>query len=359
MKRPMPPLEWDADTIQLHGFSRGVHQIQWLLVSLVLLYLALTGDPFGRSQVAALGTLAYFLVTLGAQALPTFGFSRRWLLAWHTWVMIAFITWLLYVLGGVDGPLVGLYVLAVITAALALGKLATMLEVMVVAACYLLLLYHGSGGAAFAGPGLAIACAHVIMFLLVGYLTTVLADAIHLANERMLLMARTDPLTGFANRNALAQATRDLVETAQRRDAHFVVLMADMDNLKLINDGFGHSVGDAALVAVAERIKGIARDGDILSRLHGDEFVVVFPDTTVAEGRAMADRLLAQIEAHSRLATAPRISIGLAGFPEHGASMDALLHRADEAMYAAKRGGGHAVQVYSREMNAAHTHAMV
>ncbi|MHA7834319.1 MAG: GGDEF domain-containing protein [Algiphilus sp.] len=345
----MPPLEWDADTIQLYGFSRGVHQIQWLLVSLVLLYLALTGDPFGRSQAAALGTLVYFLVTLGAQALPLFGFSRRWLLAWHTWAMIGFITWLLYILGGVDGPLVGLYVLAVITAALALGKLATMLEVVVIAACYLLLLYHGNGDAAFAGPALAIACAHVIMFLLVGYLTTVLADAIHLANERMLLMARTDPLTGFANRNALANATRGLIEKARQRDEPVVVLMADMDNLKRINDGFGHSAGDAALVAAAERIKAIARDGDILSRLHGDEFVVVFPDTTLAEGRAMADQLLAQVGAYGSHATAPRISIGLAGFPEHGSSMDALLHRADDAMYEAKRSGGHAVRVHPLE----------
>ena len=355
----MPPLEWDADTIQLHGFSRGVHQIQWLLVSLVLLFLALTGDAFGNNALAALGTLAYFLLTLAAQVLPMLGVSRRWLLAWHTWVMIAFITWLLYVVQGVNGPLVGLYVLAVITAALALGKVATMLEVVVIAACYLLLLYHGGGNAAFAGATLAIACAHVIMFLLVGYLTTVLADAIHLANARMLLMARTDPLTGFANRNALADQTFGLVEQAHLRKAGIVVLMADMDNLKQINDRFGHSTGDAALVAVSEHIKAVARDGDLLSRLHGDEFVVVLPDTAIDCGRAMADRLLARMEAHSNDATAPRISIGLAAYPEHGAAMDALLHRADEAMYAAKRSGGHAVRVFHPAMQSANAPATV
>lgn len=345
----MPPLEWDADTVQLRGFSRGVHQIQWLLVTLVLLYLVLAGDPLGGGQLAALGTLAYFMLSLVAQALPALGIDRRWLLALHTWVMIAFITWLLYEIQGVDGPLVSLYLLAVITSALALGKVATLLEVLAVASCYLLLLYHGHGRAAFLGPALAVAGAHVIMFLLVGYLTTVLADAIHLANERMLLMARTDQLTGFHNRAAFVSRTEHLAEQARRRNTSFVVMMADMDNLKAINDGYGHSAGDAALVAVANHIKGVARERDITSRLHGDEFVVALPETTLVQGREIADELLAEIEANREQASAPRISIGLAAFPNHGATLESVLQRADDAMYDAKRSGGHAVRVYEAE----------
>jgi len=345
----MPPMEWDADTVQLHGFSRGVHQIQWLLVSLVLLYLVVEGDPVGHSQVAALGTLGYFMLSLAAQTLPTLGFDRRWLLALHTWVMIAFITWLLYEIQGVDGPLVSLYLLAVITSALALGKLATLLEVMVIASCYLLLLYHGHGHQAFLGTSLAVAGAHVIMFLLVGYLTTVMADAIHLANERMLLMARTDQLTGFHNRAAFASQTRPAIEDARKRALPLVVLMADMDNLKAINDNYGHSAGDEALVTVASHIKSVARERDILCRMHGDEFVVALPETTLEEGREVAERLLAEIEANSNQSSAPRISIGLAAFPEHGSTMASVLEHADHAMYEAKRGGGHGLCVYDAD----------
>lgn len=349
----MPPLEWDADTVQLHGFSRGVHQIQWLLVSLVLLYLVLEGDPAGTGQVAAFGTLGYFTLSLAAQVLPALGFDRRWLLALHTWVMIAFITWLLYEIQGVDGPLVSLYLLAVITSALALGKVATLLEVVVIASCYLLLLYYGHGRYAFLGSSLAVAGAHVIMFLLVGYLTTVLADAIHLANERMLLMARTDQLTGFHNRAAFASRTGSLIADARKRDAPFVLLMADMDNLKTINDSYGHSAGDAALVAVANHIKAVSRGRDIMSRLHGDEFLVAMPDTSLEAGQEVATQLLAEIEANSNQATAPRISIGLAGFPEHGATMEGVLQSADKAMYDAKRSGGHAVCVYDADVERA------
>lgn len=349
-KRPMPPLEWDASTVQLHGFSRGVHQIQWLLVTLVLLYLIVARDPLGADQLAAVGTLVYFGLSLATQGLSAFGFTRRWLLALHTWVMIAFITWLLYEMRGIDGPLVSLYLLAVITSALALGKLATLLEVAVIASCYLLLLYHGHGVEAFLGAELAVAGAHVIMFLLVGYLTTMLADAIHLANERMLLMARTDQLTGLANRAAFASRTEGLAENARRESRNFAVIMADMDNLKRINDNHGHGAGDDALTAVARRLEGSTRKQDILARLGGDEFVAVLPDTTVEQARTVAQRLLEDIEANYTDSAAPRVSIGVAAFPQHGGNVEAVLRRADDAMYQAKRGGGHAVSVFESSL---------
>lgn len=341
-KRPMPPLEWDARTVQMHGFARGVHQIQWLLVSLVLFYLVLAGDPLGADRLAALGTLAYFGFSLAAQALPLLGVGRRWLLALHTWVMIAFITWLLFVTRGVDGPLVGLYLLAVITSALALGKTATLLEVAAVASCYLWLLFHGRGIDAFAGAGLATTGAHAVMFLLVGYLTTMLAGAIHLANDRMLLMARTDQLTGLHNRAAFASRTAEMEDGSAR----YALIMADMDNLKRINDTHGHGAGDDALITVAQRLQVATRDADITARIGGDEFVAVLPDADAAGARAIAEHLLDEIEAlHHSDPAGPRISIGVAVFPEHGANVEEVLRSADGAMYRAKRGGGHAVRV--------------
>lgn len=357
MKRPMPPLEWDAHTVQLHGFARGVHQIQWLLVTLVLLYLILAGDPLGGDQVAALGTLIYFGVSMAVHALTKLGLNRRWMLALHTWVMIGFITWLLLEMRGIEGPLVGLYILAVITSALALGKLATLLEVAVIASCYLLSLYQGRGLEAFAGADLAVAGAHVVMFLLVGYLTTMMADAIHLANERMLLMAHTDQLTGLANRAAFATRTENLDDDAVRVARRYAVVMADMDNLKKINDEHGHAAGDEALAAVARHLESATRKQDITARLGGDEFVAVLPDASIEDGRKVAERLLRAIGALPASPVPPRVSIGVAACPQHGRAVQAVLRHADDAMYRAKRAGGHAVCVSGVEAQPANAAA--
>lgn len=206
--------------------------------------------------------------------------------------MIAFISWLLYAIDGIDGPLVSLYLLAVITSALALGRLATMLEVSVVAACYLLLLYHLRGAAAFAGHDMGVAAAHVVLFVLVGYLTTVLADAIHFANDRLRVLAHADQLTGLYNRSVLRTVTAPLFAGATRDHRPFCVLVTDMDNLKTINESYGHEAGDDAIKSCAQILKSALRKSDIAARYGGDEFVAFLPNTRSQDAVALAKRLL-------------------------------------------------------------------
>lgn len=344
MIRPLPPLEWDPETIQLKGFSKGVAEIQWLLVALVLLYVVLAGNEPSLSALVATGV--YFLFSVGASQLSQFRVSRRWVVAMHTWVMIGFITWLLYVLNGIDGPLVSLYLLAVITSALALGRLATMLEVGAVAACYLLLLYHLRGEAAFADQGLAVVAAHVVMFVLVGYLTTVLADAIHFANDRLRVLAHTDQLTGLYNRSVLRTITAPLFAGTIREGRPFCVMVVDMDNLKTINDTHGHEAGDEAIAACARILKSTLRGSDIVARHGGDEFVAFLPNTRSQAAVTLANRLLEIAQTTQIQGGRPRMSIGIASFPEHGKSVDALMSKADTAMYRAKRAGGSSVAVF-------------
>lgn len=350
MIRPLPPLQWDPETIQLKGFSRGVAEIQWLLVALVLLYLVLGERSLAHASFPALAaTGVYFLFSLGASFLGQFRVSSRWLLALHTWAMIGFITWLLYIIDGIDGPLVSLYLLAVITSALALGRLATMLEVGVVAACYLLLLYYLRGEAAFTGHGLAVVAANVVLFLLVGYLTTVLADAIHFANDRLRVLAHTDQLTGLYNRTILRTITVPLFAGSIRDGRPFCVLVADMDNLKAINDTYGHEAGDKALVACAQLLKVTLRESDLAARHGGDEFVAFLPNTNSRDALGLAKRLI-EASGNSQIKGGHiRMSIGIACFPEHGESIDVLLSKADTAMYQVKRAGGNAATVFESD----------
>lgn len=347
MTQLLPPLEWDPDTIQLKGFSRGVAEIQWLLVALVLLYLILAESKSVHSDFPALaGTGAYFLFSLGVSFLGLFRLNRRWLLALHTWVMTAFITWLLYAIDGIDGPLVSLYLLAVITCALALGSIATILQVGAVAACYLFLLYHLRGEAAFSGRETAIISAHIMMFLLVGYLTTVLADAIHFANDRFRVLAHTDQLTGLYNRTVLNTIIAPLFAGTVRDQRPFSVMVVDMDELKTINDSHGHEAGDQAIGACARILKSTLRESDVIARQGGDEFAAFLPNTHSADATALARRLLEVAAGTKTSGGRLMISIGIASFPDHGDTVNDLLSRADVAMYQAKNAGGNSVAVY-------------
>lgn len=154
-------------------------------------------------------------------------------------------------------------------------------------------------------------------------------------------LARTDPLTGTLNRLALD-------EEARRLSAHcgvdgLAVLMLDADHFKAINDRHGHAGGDRVLAALAHGIGARLRPGDVLGRVGGEEFLVLLPHTDLATATALAEELRAHVAALplrlDGLAQAITVSIGVAvGDPADGGA-DALIRRADRALYAAKRAG--------------------
>ncbi|MEU1495898.1 GGDEF domain-containing protein [Streptomyces sp. NPDC005732] len=151
-----------------------------------------------------------------------------------------------------------------------------------------------------------------------------------------LATARRDPLTGLWTRDAFTRRARRLL-----RDPRAVVVLADVDHFKQINDTHGHAAGDALLATVAARLAHGTTPGGVVGRLGGDEFAAVVVDR---DGTA-ADRLytLARVLARP-VDTAPdvhtTVSLGWVRAADHpGEELSALLRRADEAMYAAKRSG--------------------
>ncbi len=168
-------------------------------------------------------------------------------------------------------------------------------------------------------------------------------------------MAHHDELTGLPNRALLNDRLAQSLAQARRSGRPLGLLFLDLDGFKDINDSLGHATGDRLLQSVADRLRGLVREGDTVARLGGDEFVVMLvnlaqPEAAVDVARAIAQALARPhgVDEHTLHVTA---SIGVAAFPADGDSAGALLKHADAAMYRAKAQGRNAVQCYTHEMS--------
>ncbi|WP_205699488.1 diguanylate cyclase [Conexibacter sp. SYSU D00693] len=152
--------------------------------------------------------------------------------------------------------------------------------------------------------------------------------------------ARTDPLTGLLNRRALHEVLDLELERARRTGRPLALLVLDVDRFKLINDVHGHAEGDRLLRDIGAVLRAEARRTDSPARLGGEELAVLLPETSAQQAVLVAERLRTGItQALSGAGHVVTCSFGIAAFPEHGETQDALLHCADQAMYAAKRAG--------------------
>lgn len=161
------------------------------------------------------------------------------------------------------------------------------------------------------------------------------------ANRIAQWHAETDVLTGLNNRRAFTAAARALMQLAAREKSGVAMLVIDLDHFKDINDGYGHSVGDALLAHVADLMRTALRRSDICGRLGGDEFAVLLPNATPEAAHAVAEKIrtlaLQTTVPLDGLEVSVCLSIGIACGT--GEDFDALLARADHAMYEAKRMG--------------------
>ena len=153
--------------------------------------------------------------------------------------------------------------------------------------------------------------------------------------------AQSDGLTGLGNRRHLDQRLPMLLQRAQNQGIPLSVALIDLDHFKQINDRFGHAVGDKVLVEMAQQLRENTRAGDVLARIGGEEFLVVFADMSGPQAYEACERLRARVASHCWKTVAPALkvtlSIGLAEAPPH--DIVTLFDEADRAMYRAKQGG--------------------
>jgi diguanylate cyclase (GGDEF)-like protein len=182
--------------------------------------------------------------------------------------------------------------------------------------------------------------------------TTVFRALAHLLGAALARLAyfrkaSEDTLTGTGSRLALELAIVEAVDHAKTAGLPLTIALIDVDHFKSVNDGHGHLVGDAALKAVAEALRSRLRARDYVARFGGDEFLVLLPQTGVAEAERVAEELRALVagETHTEARLKLTLSIGIAAFPAHGATPRELVRRADEALYRSKTAGRNRVTV--------------
>ena len=174
------------------------------------------------------------------------------------------------------------------------------------------------------------------------------------SQERIQYLAHYDSLTGLPNRTLLADRMKIAIGNAARYSKRLALLFVDLDRFKLVNDSLGHEIGDKLLKVAAERMQSTIRHIDTISRLGGDEFIVLLSQIVAAEDAArVAEKLIAavsqpyRIEEHELLLTA---SVGISIYPDSGTEANSLLRNADASMYSAKEAGRNRYRFYSEDL---------
>ncbi len=187
-------------------------------------------------------------------------------------------------------------------------------------------------------------------------------DAISAARAeslRLHQLAVSDGLTGLANYRFFQDRLREEFRRAQRYDSALGLVMMDLDHFKVVNDTFGHQVGDEVLVAAAQAIKHAVRETDVVARCGGEEFAMLLPQTHLAGALTVAERVAASLKRLTLSVEGLRVSasFGLSGFPVRGVnSAEQLLRAADEALYRAKRDGRDRISLFQPGASAPAAH---
>lgn len=169
-------------------------------------------------------------------------------------------------------------------------------------------------------------------------------------SNRLKHLIKIDSLTGLFNRHTLFRYGRKMTEKALQKQTNLSVALIDIDNFKVINDIYGHSVGDEILKVLADLGNETMRSRDIFARIGGEEFVAILPDATLGEAKAIAEHLREKIAAYDltplNITHPLSISIGVANIEQVSREFETLLNAADEAMYCAKAKGRNQVVAY-------------
>ncbi|MGE5526906.1 MAG: GGDEF domain-containing protein [Rhodospirillaceae bacterium] len=337
-------------TLEVDDVARTLREIEWLLVVLVML-LYVVHQPLPEASFAvAIGLCAFTACVAIINYLIPQNLRSRWLIAVETWLMIAFITWILYYTS--NGKVVAaLYLLPIIVTALVLGRVVTMLQVALIAACYLLV-GRSVDGSFFTPEGISLFAIDIAPMLLVAYTTSMLSGDIVNAMNRVKATSDTDELTGLYNTRGFNALAQHEFAQAVRYNRDFSLMMIDSDHLKEINDTYGHAAGDRMIQTIAQMMRNSVKSTDVIARYGGDEFVCLLPNTDQTAAQMVGERI------RQRLAEEPlsidnghiaiTVSIGVATFPVHGSTLDDISKSADRALYVSKARGRNRVTVYDQ-----------
>ncbi|MBT3032623.1 MAG: GGDEF domain-containing protein [Candidatus Thiodiazotropha sp. (ex Lucina pensylvanica)] len=195
----------------------------------------------------------------------------------------------------------------------------------------------------------------LVFFAIIVIYSYTLTAKIELGRAKLAHERNIDALTGLLNRRALVERSSPLFQSQEDGNS-VVVLFADLDGFKRVNDTHGHHVGDRLLAGVADSIANTVRDEDLVSRYGGDEFLLLLPYATKQCGETVAQRVRQAIDDYAKENGIDfSISIGMGRYPDHGHDLDSVIRSVDQAMYRSKlkHGGGGILHVDGGELDTA------
>lgn len=318
---------------ELRGITRSVGEIEWLLLIVVLLYHVFGGTAPDDKTEVVFAMVLYVIFIMGFRYATFFMPESRWKLAAQTWIMTGFITWMLMYTGRLESPLLNCYLLVIITSALALGKLTTLLELALIAACLMFLGDYSSAAEIISLKYIAGMFAVFAPFVLVAYITTMFASDIRYGLNKEAIPKETEDLATTVNMRGFATIADRLFGLAVRHNGAISLLVIECDNLKEINDDLGPKAGDALLLALTRCIREQLRHTDVLARQGGDEFVALLPETPAEGALATVSKIRVAVAATPLMlggqAVRTSVSIGMASYPQDGSTLDLLLDNAN------------------------------
>jgi len=328
------------------GYDRIMGNISWLLIALVLLDIKLMPAEHSSTSFLAILSVLLFFYNINAR----YGVMSRRYSAFKTFidlmVFLAFIVAVCWYTGKMTSPFMSLIYLILMASALTQGKRVTYFMAGLAISSYIFL-------ASVELRELNYYLTHVLEifpFMLIAHLGAMLAGESEAAHREVERLSLTDDVTGLNNmRNffLLADAQEKL---ARRYIRPFAICMIDADNLKKVNDRHGHFAGTMLIQQVAGMITRNIRNSDISARYGGDEFVIMFNETSKQDAISAVERIVSSMAASpfdfEGASITTTLSAGLAGYPEDGEDVRTIMANADEAMYVSKRSGKNRLTVF-------------
>jgi diguanylate cyclase (GGDEF)-like protein len=332
----------DVGGVPAGAYDRVVRIVSWVFILATGTIVAVTGLwPESQPAIFALLGSAGLFVLLVHDLLPPTALGPAKFVVEGS-VAITFATLLVLLTGGHESPFFFTFPLLVGGAALVVSPRVTFALAAIASLGYILAI-SVPGDGSIAKVTVATVGINLTALVLLAYVAMVIAREQRRARDAAIRLSTIDPLTGLFNRTFFFAAVDREIARSARSNRGFCLLMMDLDELKAINDKYGHYFGDRVLRGIGEVIRSGVRRIDTAARYGGDEFVVLLPETDPTGAYVLAEKVRIGVTdldvpvSGSRIQ--PSISVGVVSFPDDGRTSDELLINADQAMYASKRGG--------------------
>ncbi|MFZ2507439.1 MAG: diguanylate cyclase [Steroidobacteraceae bacterium] len=314
------------------SIRRSLMRVDWLVLLVIGLYALVPHATLSapRTLQLAIACFTVFVLALRWRGFPVRGTSER--IALSGAAMVAFITVAAFNTGGTQGPLINLYLLPIVVSAMTLGARGAAIVLAGVVLAYLSVMV-GEGPFPETPELLVRLLGGLGPFVLVAYVTQILAGSASTARRRIEEMAERDALTGMLNLRAFrALLHREHELRALTARGSYGLLIVDMDRLKELNDAHGYQAGNRAITTVAGAIQRAIRTSDVIARYGGDEFVLFLPEATPEISESIAQRVRNNVykclfSVGERLQRMT-VGVGAASYPRDGRKYDEIISAA-------------------------------